>query len=65
MTAMLKREGWVVNARHVYRLWRQAGLSHSPMPREPRRLGNSANNCVRIKLSYPNHVQSYDFLLFT
>jgi len=59
---MLKREGWNVNAKRVYRLWRQAGLSHRPMPRKRRQLGSSANSCVRLKPNYPNHVWSYDFL---
>jgi transposase InsO family protein len=62
ITAMLNREGWVVNAKCVYRLWRQAGLSHRPKPRKRRRLGSSENSCVRMKPTYPNHVWSYDFL---
>jgi transposase InsO family protein len=40
VTAMLKREGWTVNAKRVYRLWRQAGLSHRPKPTKRRRLGS-------------------------
>ena len=26
ITALLRREGWVVNRKRVYRLWRQQGL---------------------------------------
>jgi hypothetical protein len=26
MTALLRREGWEVNRKHVYRLWQQEGL---------------------------------------
>jgi len=62
ITAMLNREGWTVNAKRVYRLWRQAGLSHRTKAIKQRRLGNSENSCVRLKPAYPNHVWSYDFL---
>ena len=27
-----------------------------------RRLGSSANSCIKLKPNYPNHVWSYDFL---
>jgi len=60
---MLKREGWNVNAKRVYRLWREAGLmAHRPKPTKRRRLGSSANSCIRLKPDYPNHGWSYDFL---
>jgi len=62
VTALLKREDWTVNAKRVYRLWREAGLSHRPKARKRQRLGNSANSCARLKPSYPGHVWSYDFL---
>jgi putative transposase len=58
---MLKREGWNVNAKRVYRLWRQAGLmAHRPKPTKRRRLGSSANNCIRLKPDNQNHGWSYD-----
>ena len=44
VTALLKREGWAVNVKRVYRLWRQAGLSHRPKPQKRRRLGTSVNS---------------------
>jgi len=62
VTALLQREGWAVNPKRVYRLWRQAGLSHRPKAQKRRRLGNSENSCVRLKPTYPGQVWSYDFL---
>jgi transposase InsO family protein len=59
---MLRRDGQEVNAKRVYRLWRENGLSHRPKARKRRRIGSSENSCVRLKPSYPNHVWSYDFL---
>jgi transposase InsO family protein len=51
-----------VNAKRVYRLWRENGLSHRPKARKRRRIGSSSNSCVRLSPNYPNHVWSYDFL---
>ena len=62
MTALLRREGQEVNAKRVYRLWRENGLSHRPIVRKRRRIGISANSCVRLRPDYTNHVWSYDFL---
>jgi len=59
---MLRREGRKVNAKRVYRLWRRQGLSHRRKARKRRRIGSSANSCVRLKPTFPNHVWSYDFL---
>ena len=58
---MLHRDGQKVNAKRVYRLWRENGLSHRPKSRKRRRIGSSANSCVRSKPDYPNRVWSYDF----
>lgn len=62
MTVLLKGEGWCINQKRVHRLWKQAGLQVPKKQRKRRRLGTSANGCVRLKASYPNHVWSVDFL---
>jgi transposase InsO family protein len=62
---MLHRDGKEVNAKRVYRLWRENGLSHRRKARKRRRIGSSANSCVRLKPTFPNHVWSYDFLFDT
>jgi transposase InsO family protein len=59
---MLHRDGQEVNAKRVYRLWRENGLSHRPKAQKRRRIGSSASSCTRLKPSFPNQVWSYDFL---
>jgi transposase InsO family protein len=59
---MLRRGGQEVNAKRVYRLWRENGLSHRPKARKRRRIGSSENSCIRLSPAFPNHVWSYDFL---
>jgi len=60
--ALLRREGWRVNRKRVYRLWRQQGLKVPKKQRKKRRLGSSANSCVRRPAAYKGHVWAWDFL---
>jgi len=60
--ALLRREGWRVNRKRVYRLWRQQGLRVPRKQRKKRRLGSSANSCVRRPAESKNHVWAWDFL---
>jgi putative transposase len=60
--ALLRREGWRVNRKRVHRLWRQQGLRVPRKQRKKRRLGSSANSCVRRPAEYKNHVWAWDFL---
>jgi transposase InsO family protein len=60
--ALLRREGWRVNRKRVYRLWRQEGLKVPRKQRKKRRLGSSANGCVRRPAEHKNHVWAWDFL---
>lgn len=60
--ALLRREGWRVNRKRVYRLWRQQGLKVPRKQRKKRRLGSSANGCVRRPAQYKDHVWAWDFL---
>jgi putative transposase len=59
---LLRREGWRVNRKRVYRLWRQQGLKVPRKQRKKRRLGSSANSCVRRPAEYKGHVWAWDFL---
>jgi putative transposase len=59
---LLVREGWRVNRKRVYRLWRQQGLKVPRKQRKKRRLGHSGNSCVRRPAEYKDHVWSWDFL---
>ena len=60
--ALLRREGWRVNRKRIWRLWRQQGLKVPKKQRKKRRLGCSANSCVRRPAEYKGHVWAWDFL---
>jgi transposase InsO family protein len=60
--ALLCREGWRVNRKRVFRLWRQQGLKVPRKQRKKRRLGSSANSCVRRPAEHKGHVWAWDFL---
>ena len=60
--ALLRRAGWRVNRKRVYRLWRQQGLKVPRKQRKKRRLGSSANGCVRRPAEHKDHVWARDFL---
>lgn len=60
--ALLRREGWRVNRKRVWRLWRREGLKVPSKQRKKRRLGSSANSCVRRPAEYKDHVWAWDFL---
>jgi transposase InsO family protein len=63
MTRILRREGWTVNRKKVYRLWVEAGLRVPPRRRrKKRRTGSGENGCVRLRPEYVGHVWSYDFV---
>ena len=62
ITALVRREGWRVNRKRVYRLWRQEGLQVPHKAHKRKRCGDSKNGCIRKKAQYPNHVWTYDFL---
>jgi putative transposase len=62
--ALLRREGWMVNKKCVYRLWWEEGLKVSDKQRKRRRLlGDSENSCTRRRATHLNHVWSYDFVM--
>jgi putative transposase len=60
--ALLRREGWRVNRKRVHRLWRKQGLKVPRKQRKKRRLGTSANSCVRRPAEHKDHVWAWDFL---
>jgi len=60
ITVLLKREGFKVNKKRVYRIWKSEGLS---LPqRRPRRRKRGVTGGMVNKAEYPNHVWSYDFV---
>ena len=60
--ALLRREGWRVNRKRIYRLWKKEGLKVPRKQRKKRRLGSSANSCVRRPAESKGHVWAWDFL---
>ena len=62
ITALLRRDGWVVNHKRVERLWRQEGLKVPPKQPQRGRLWLNDGSCVRLRPCWPNHVWSYDFM---
>jgi putative transposase len=62
--ALLRREGWHVNAERIYRLWREEGLRVPNKQRRRRRLvGTGENGSSRRQAEYSDHVWSYDFVM--
>ena len=62
--ALLKREGWHVNKKRIYRLWREEGLKVPAKQRKRRRLvGKRENASSRKRAEYKDHVWTYDFVI--
>jgi len=62
MAAKLQQEGWHVNRKRVYRLWRREGLKVPKKTRKRRRLGHSGNSCMRRRAEHKDHVWTWDFI---
>ena len=60
--ALLVAEGWRVNRKRIYRLWRREGLKVPKKQRKRRSLGCGANACHRRKAEYKDHVWTWDFI---
>ena len=62
ITALLKREGFRVNHKRVYRIWREEGLKVLQKQPKKKRLWLNEESCIRLKPEFKNHVWSYDFV---
>ena len=62
ITAKLRQEGWQVNFKRIYRLWRREGLKVPKKTRKKRHWGHSGNSCVRLRAEHPDHVWTWDFI---
>lgn len=62
ITRLLRGEGWQINFKRVYRLWRQEGLKVPRKKKKRRRLGDSNGGIIRRKAERMNHVWSMDFI---
>lgn len=61
ITALLRRSGWKVNRKRVYRIWREQGLKVPVRQRKKSRLWLEGGRSVRLKSRRRNHVWCYDF----
>ncbi len=62
ITALLRCEGWRVNAKRVERIWRREGLKVPQKQPKRGRLWLNDGSCVRLRPQYRGHVWSYDFV---
>lgn len=60
--ALLKTEGFHVNVKRIYRIWRQEGLKVPSKQPKRARLWLNDGSCIRLRPEYRNHVWSYDFV---
>lgn len=60
--AMLRVDGWHVNHKRVYRIWREEGLKVPEKQSKRGRLWLNDGSCIRKRPEYRNHVWSYDFV---
>jgi len=62
ITALLKAEGWHVNHKRVFRIWRREGLKVPMKQPKRRRLWLNDGSCIRLRPQHRNHVWAYDFV---
>lgn len=62
ITGKLRLEGWRVNFKRIYRLWRREGFKVPRKTRKKRRVGHSGNSCTRRKAEHKDHVWTWDFI---
>ena len=60
--ALLRAEGFGINRKRVYRLWRKEGLKVPQKQHKRRRLGTSGNGIVRHRAAHQDHVWAWDFI---
>jgi transposase InsO family protein len=59
---MLRNEGFEVNRKRVWRLWKSEGFKVPQKQRKKRRLGCSVNGIVRHRPEHKDHVWAWDFI---
>lgn len=62
VTDLLNNEGFRVNKKRVYRIWRLEGLKVPNKQPKRSRLWLNEGSCIRLRPEYKNHVWSYDFV---
>lgn len=62
ITSMLVLQGYCINHKKVYRIWRELGLKVPKKHRKRGRLWDNNGSCVRLRPEHRNHVWAYDFV---
>ena len=62
ITALLRDDGWVVNAKRVERIWRREGLKVPAKQPKRGRLWLNDGSYIRLRPEHRDHVWSYDFV---
>ena len=62
INALLRAEGWRVNAKRVERIWRREGLKVPRRQPKRGRLWLNDGSCMRLRPCWPGHVWAYDFV---
>ena len=62
ITAMLRLEGWKINPKRVYRVWRMEGYRVAPYKKKLCVCGTVANACNRRRAGFRNDIWAYDFI---
>jgi len=62
ITNELRTDGWAVNAKRVYRLWRREGLKVARKARKQRAKGGSSNSVINRPSRHMNDVWAMDFI---
>lgn len=62
IASMLCQEGWKVNLKRVYRLWRSKGYRVEAHKNKKVFSGSGANACNRRRASFRNDIWAYDFI---
>jgi len=62
ITALVRAEGYKVNHKRVYKIWRKEGLKVPKKQPKRGRLYFNDGSCIRKRAEFKNHVWSYDFV---
>ncbi len=60
--ALLRADGWEVNRKRVYRLWKREGFKVPRKQRKKRRWGTRQNGCMRRTARFKDDVWAWDFI---
>src|SRR5690606_29930361 len=63
ITALIQKEGFNVNHKRVYKIWREEGLKVPEKQPKRKRLWLNDGSCIRHRPAFKNHVWSYDFVM--